>query len=233
VTAVDVRHHFEEHAEHYAERVAPFFAITYEYLARWSTGLPSPARVLDVACGDGRVAAVLAAQRHQVIACDRSAPLLERAAGPRIRLLHADAHALPLRKGCVDAVVCNLGVQFFARPVVALREMGRVVVSGGPIVVTVPEKPSVRPQAPHAIVAQLNEAGLRMCDQLSLSVSVRVMDVTTLVAVWKVEMSTLRELAEGSESDLVELAQTLLDQDDGSITLPLKFSAYHCVAGHS
>jgi SAM-dependent methyltransferase len=47
------------------------------------------------------------------------------------------ADALPFRPGCFDAVVCRLGVMFFADPLVSLREMLRVLEPGGRLALAV------------------------------------------------------------------------------------------------
>jgi SAM-dependent methyltransferase len=49
--------------------------------------------VLDLACGGGRHARLLATLGHQVLAVDRDAAALERAAGDNIRTLQADLEA--------------------------------------------------------------------------------------------------------------------------------------------
>jgi SAM-dependent methyltransferase len=56
-------------------------------------GPVSGQRVLDLACGEGRIARVLAGQGNAVVGVDLSAPMLDVAravAGPAIRYVHAD-----------------------------------------------------------------------------------------------------------------------------------------------
>jgi ubiquinone/menaquinone biosynthesis C-methylase UbiE len=45
--------------------------------------------------------------------------------------VNADGQALPFRDGAFDAVVCQLGRQFFPNPAVGLKEFRRVVRTGG------------------------------------------------------------------------------------------------------
>src|SRR5207237_10442616 len=54
-----------------------------------------------------------------------------------VRFARCAAGALPFRTGCFDAVVCRLGVMFFADPVAALRDMLRVLVPGGRLALAV------------------------------------------------------------------------------------------------
>ncbi|MEU4768086.1 class I SAM-dependent methyltransferase [Actinosynnema sp. NPDC023794] len=228
---IDYRRHFEEHAGHYSEQVAPLFAVTHRHLASWAAGLP-PTRVLDVACGDGRVAAAIAEHGHEVIACDRSAPLVHRAGRARVHALIADAHALPLRDGSVGAVVCNLGLQFFDQPVVALREMARVVERGKPVIITIPDKSvgAVVPAAPPPTEA-LAAAGLAIVAEQTLAEQVHLHDVSAIVAVWRVELGTRHELAEVSDEELFDLAGVLVQRAGGGVGVSLGFRVYSCTAG--
>jgi len=99
--------------------------------------------VLDLCCGTGDLAlALLAEGAAHVAACDFSRPMLARAAAKfarkgvagRTTLLEADAMALPLPDGSVDAVTCGFGLRNLADPVRGLAEMVRVVRPGGAVV---------------------------------------------------------------------------------------------------
>jgi ubiquinone/menaquinone biosynthesis C-methylase UbiE len=103
-------------------------------------------RVLDVACGTGIVAR-LAAKRvgstGAVAGLDINPGMLAvaRAATPSgtaIEWHEAPAQAAPLPDGVYDAVLCQMGLQFFPDKVAALREMHRVLAPGGRIVLNVP-----------------------------------------------------------------------------------------------
>lgn len=103
-------------------------------------------RVLDLACGTGVVArtaaeevgeggAVLAADLNPgMIAVAHSLPAPR---GATIEWRQADAGALPFADRAFDAVVCQLGLQFFADRSTAMREMYRVLRPGGRVVVMV------------------------------------------------------------------------------------------------
>ena len=100
-------------------------------------------RVLDVACGTG-VVARLAAQRvgptGQVVGVDLNPGMLTVAASitssaaptsAPIAWREASATKMPLPDAAFDIAYCQLGLQFFPDRPAALREMYRVLVSGG------------------------------------------------------------------------------------------------------
>jgi SAM-dependent methyltransferase len=99
---------------------------------------PRPSmQVLDLASGTGEPAITLAARvgpQGLVTALDFSADLLEIAkARARDRGLEnfftqqSDAHALPFAENSFDLATCRFGVMFFRDPVLALRELRRVL----------------------------------------------------------------------------------------------------------
>lgn len=117
------------------------------YIGRWSR-LFVPAvlaaakvgpgyRVLDVSTGTGEAALKalpIVGASGLVIGADISPAMLE---GARARLddptfwpVAADGQALPFRDGCFDAVICQLGLQFFLNPLLGLTEFRRVLRPG-------------------------------------------------------------------------------------------------------
>ena len=113
------------------------------------TGLAQGDSALDVATGTGDLAAELARRvgpDGQVVGCDFSAPMLERArskvGGVRFEL--ANALALPYEDGSFDAVTVGFGARNFSDLDRGLAEMARVVTPGGRMVVleiTAPQRP--------------------------------------------------------------------------------------------
>ena len=76
-----------------------------------------------------------------VVGADISLDMIKSA---RVRLdnplywpVNADGQALPFRDGAFDAVVCQLGLQFFPNPAAGLTEFRRVVRAGGTVAVCV------------------------------------------------------------------------------------------------
>jgi ubiquinone/menaquinone biosynthesis C-methylase UbiE len=103
-------------------------------------------RVLDVACGTG-VVARLAAQRvgtaGRVAGLDVNPGMLAvaRAVAPTdvaIAWYETSAEAMPLPDASFDVVLCQMGLQFMANKLEALREMLRVLAPGGRIALVVP-----------------------------------------------------------------------------------------------
>jgi ubiquinone/menaquinone biosynthesis C-methylase UbiE len=103
-------------------------------------------RVLDIACGTGIVARVAARKlggSGSVLGLDLSAPMLEtaRAAaaaeGMAVEWREGSAVKLPLPDAAFDVVLCQQGLQFFPDRVTALREMYRVLILGGRLMLSV------------------------------------------------------------------------------------------------
>lgn len=96
--------------------------------------LPPTGRVLDLACGTGRVSRAIAERGQSVVAVDYSPPMAARTAALGIPTAIADAFALPFAPGTFDAVAA---VRFaFHQPDLRplLAEMRRLVVPGGCLV---------------------------------------------------------------------------------------------------
>jgi SAM-dependent methyltransferase len=104
-------------------------------------------RVLDVACGTGigaRLAARIVGAAGGVVGLDSDGGMLAVArATPRgaddapIEWLQGNAVAMPFARATFDSVVCFEGIQFFDGRVAGLREIRRVVRSGGRLVASI------------------------------------------------------------------------------------------------
>lgn len=97
-----------------------------------------PRRVLDLATGSGDLA--LAIQRRlphaEVTGCDFSVQMLERARAKGLsRTVAADALALPFPDAAFDCATVAFGLRNMADWALALREMARVLTSGGHVLV--------------------------------------------------------------------------------------------------
>ena len=100
--------------------------------------LPRHGRVLDVACGTGRVTAVLVGERFdEVVGTDLSDAMMDvaRRRLPGVEFFQGEATRLPVDSGSFDAVTCiGLLMHLDASTRVAvLRELARI--SRGPVVV--------------------------------------------------------------------------------------------------
>jgi len=102
--------------------------------------LPEPGRAtLDVGCGEGRVARDLTTWGHRVTALDRSPTLIgfAKQADPTGRYLLGDAAALPFADQTFDLVVAFNSLMDVEDMLGAVREIGRVLESGGRLCLSV------------------------------------------------------------------------------------------------
>jgi ubiquinone/menaquinone biosynthesis C-methylase UbiE len=133
-------------AELYERYVVPYF------LGPCTPGLIEVAalqpgeRVLDVACGTGVVARLAAQQvgpAGQVTGLDLNPGMLTVARalppppGATITWVECSAVAMHVPDATFDVVLCQQGLQFFPDKPAALREMHRVLVPGGRVVLSV------------------------------------------------------------------------------------------------
>lgn len=101
-------------------------------------------RVLDVACGTGvvaRLAAERVGERGAVAGADVHPAMLAVArssSDESIDWYETNAEAMPLPDESYDAVLCQMGLQFVSNKLAALREMRRVLASGGRALISVP-----------------------------------------------------------------------------------------------
>ena len=103
-------------------------------------------RVVDIACGTGvvtRLAAERVGAAGTAAGVDIDADMLAvaRAAAPAdaaIEWHEARAEELPLADEAFDVAFCQLGLQFFADRPAALRQIRRVLVPGGRLLINVP-----------------------------------------------------------------------------------------------
>src|SRR6516164_10602557 len=109
-------------------------------------GLKPGERVLDIARGTGivaRTAALTLGSGGGIIGLDVSAPMLAAARsaaaaeGLSIKWQEGSAVKLALIDATCDVVLCQQGLQFFPDRPAALREMHRVLRSGGRLVLSV------------------------------------------------------------------------------------------------
>lgn len=103
-------------------------------------------RVLDVACGTGivtRLASARVGTAGSVTGLDITPGMLAvaRSATPpgmSIDWQEANAESMPLPDNAFDVVLCQMGLQFVSGKLTALREMRRVLRTGGRAVINVP-----------------------------------------------------------------------------------------------
>ena len=116
-----------------------------ENLRHWMraqlTGLRPDAPILEVGCGDGSFTRSLATHSSRVTAVDISTEQIARnaVALPQVTFLQHDlAQPMPFANGTFEAIWCSEVLEHLFDPGLALREMHRVLASGGRLLVTVP-----------------------------------------------------------------------------------------------
>jgi ubiquinone/menaquinone biosynthesis C-methylase UbiE len=109
---------------------------------RKAAALTREQRAIDVACGPGIVAEVLAQDAGEVIACDitpemlaRAAQRFERAGLTNARCIPGTAESLPFDDGSFDVVFTRSSIHHFPNPDLALREMVRVMRPSGRVII--------------------------------------------------------------------------------------------------
>ena len=97
-----------------------------------------PERTLDVATGGGHTALAFAAIARDVVAFDVTEPMLRVArefarsrGAANVRFVAGDVESLPFAEGAFDVVTCRIAPHHFANVGKAVREIARVIKSGG------------------------------------------------------------------------------------------------------
>ena len=128
-----------------------------------AAGIGRADRVLDVGCGTGVVAREAMRRigaEGRVIGLDLNPRMLEvaRRVAPELEWRQGDAGALPFEDGAFEVVVSQFAMMFFPDPVLALREMWRVLAPQGRLAVAVCGR-----LADAGGYAALAEVALRVC----------------------------------------------------------------------
>jgi len=101
-------------------------------------------RYLDLGCGTGNFLGTIKGTKALFVGVDFSAEMLKRAKRKAKNLVMADLHHLPFKNSCIDGVV-NLNVFYqLDRPKVFIKEVHRILKSGGKVIISTP-KPAKTP----------------------------------------------------------------------------------------
>lgn len=114
---------------------------SYEVLVEAVDAIAPTGRVLDLACGDGYLLAMLERRGLcELVGVDRSAQELAAARerlGPNVELVCDDARALTLPDHSVEVVTCHMALMLMAPISRVLSEIARVLVPGGHVLAVV------------------------------------------------------------------------------------------------
>jgi len=102
-------------------------------------GPAGPGRALDLGCGTGLLLSRLAGRYRQVIGFDLSTEMLEGCErGPSIRLVRGDMATLPFATASIAVVFCRSALHHVDDETAVLREITRVLESGGRLILAEP-----------------------------------------------------------------------------------------------
>ena len=136
----------EDGPEAYERSIVPAFSGAWAKDLVKRAALKKGERVLDVACGTGivaRYATKSVGENGQVAGVDVNDVMIDKArqisadTGKAIDWRQGDIAALPFSDKEFDAVLCQQGLQYFPDRELALKEMFRVLVPGGRIILSV------------------------------------------------------------------------------------------------
>jgi SAM-dependent methyltransferase len=159
-----------------AARVAylDLFTRTFDRMIRdliVAMGLQAGDRVLDVGCGAGDAAFVIAefvGEAGRVVGLDSSATMITAArervppGETRVEFVEHDVYAMPFPDDAFDAARCSRVLVHLADPVRAIREIARVTRPGGRIMVMDPDFGGQMVDTDHRdLYARLREARVR------------------------------------------------------------------------
>jgi len=131
---------YDSSAEGFARSAHAIYARLATPLVKAAAVRPGE-RVLDIATGTGAVGAQL---DGAVVGLDVSAEQLRQ--NPLVNKRVGSAEHLPFSRSSFDVVVCGFGINHFARPLIALQEVRRVLAPGGRLALST----WLRPQSGYA-----------------------------------------------------------------------------------
>ncbi|MBI3635182.1 MAG: class I SAM-dependent methyltransferase [Candidatus Rokubacteria bacterium] len=136
-----VRAQFGQSADAYVQSAGHAGGPDLDRLIAWGRDR-RPARVLDVATGGGHTALAFAGIAERVVAYDVTEPMLRAARAfllgrdaRNVVYVAGDVESLPFAGGAFDLVTCRIAAHHFANVGQAVREIARVVRSGGSLLV--------------------------------------------------------------------------------------------------
>ena len=136
-----VREQYDHLAEKYDLRWRDYVSSTLSFLKKWMA-VKGTERILDVACGTGTLEQLLVKDHpnQNISGIDISERMLavakrKLAVYPNVTFFNASASEIPFPEESFDRVVCASSFHFFDDPTRSLREMRRVLKTGGSVII--------------------------------------------------------------------------------------------------
>lgn len=155
------------------------FKRRFAFLSSYLSVLVKPgARWLDAGCGSGVLSRELGRLGGKVVGVDASSRMVEAAklesktdaVDVDYRVIESIEH-LDLSDALFDGVLCSSVVEYLSRPEYAFAEFSRVLVSGGHLVLTVPNRLSLIRNAQKIARAFYAILGKSCCTYLDVSIN--------------------------------------------------------------
>ncbi len=126
----------------YEKYIVPAYTRTWAKEIVNRTCLRDGEAILDVACGTGLVARIAAERRNStdlIYGVDVNEIMINKAKGieENINWYHSDVTDIPFPDNHFEVIFCQQGLQYFPDPSLALKEMNRVLVENGRILLSV------------------------------------------------------------------------------------------------
>lgn len=140
------RDHFEELSSHYSDACAGKYTEPMHYDIIQELAGRNFERLLDVGCGTGTFLSMVSNKFHaRVSGIDISPGMIERSRellGHRVDLRVGDSEHLPWEDKSFDIITCIASFHHYPSPELVLREMRRVLRSGGHLIIADPWAPN-------------------------------------------------------------------------------------------
>jgi ubiquinone/menaquinone biosynthesis C-methylase UbiE len=126
-------------AQVYERELVPALFAEWPQHALRAAGVKPGQRVLDVACGTGVVARAALDMGCVAVGVDLNEAMLQvaRSRAPNGDFFEGSASSLPFEADSFDAAIMQFALMYVPDRVLALSEMRRVVIDGGPVVAVV------------------------------------------------------------------------------------------------